>query len=131
MSSSDPNPNPNSTLTLILTLTLTLTLTYTKLSQEVVFIIISFWGVFWALPFGPAGASGLNLSGTNHAALFFNLFDAAGFLFASILSYYVLEMGKIGEWRFILFSLSMAGLIALGSMWKAMMIQIRLELDID
>ena len=93
------------------------------LPQKVVLLIISLWGVFWALPFGPSGALVLSLGGVNHVALLVNLFDAVGLFFASILSYYALEYGKVGNWGPILFSLSLTAAVAYASMARAMTLQ--------
>lgn len=37
----------------------------------------------------------LSLGGITHAALLTNLFDAVGFLAASVLSYYAMELGTV------------------------------------
>lgn len=79
--------------------------------------------MFWALPFGPSGALVLSLGGVNHVALLVNLFDAVGLFFASILSYYTLEYGKVGNWGPILLSLSLTAAVAYVSMARAMRLQ--------
>jgi hypothetical protein len=43
----------------------------------------------------PAGVLALSLGGITHAALLTNLFDAVGFLAASVLSYYAMELGTV------------------------------------
>lgn len=99
------------------------------LNQKAVLFVISLWGVFWALPFGPAGALVLNLGGVNHVAFLMNLFDAIGLFFASILSYYTLECGKVSNWGPVLLSLSLASMVAFFSMTRAMSIQARNDAD--
>lgn len=99
------------------------------LNQNAVLFVISLWGVFWALPFGPAGALVLNLGGVNHVAFLINLFDAIGLFFASILSYYTLECGKVGNWGPVLLSLSLAAMVAFFSMSRAMTIQAKNDAD--
>ena len=94
------------------------------LPRQVVLLIISLWGIFWSLPFGPSGALTLALCGENHVALLINLSDAAGLLCASVLSYYAVEYGKVGNWGPILFGLSISGALALPSMHRIMMLQL-------
>ena len=93
------------------------------LPQRVLLLVITLWGVVWALPFGPSGALALTLGGENHVALLINLLDAAGLLCASVLSYYALEYGKVGNWGPILLGLSAAGALACVSTFRAMLIQ--------
>lgn len=92
--------------------------------QKAVLLVISLWGVFWALPFGPSGALVLSLAGVNHVALLVNIFDAIGLFFASILSYYTLEYGKVGNWGPVLLSLSLSAAVAFVSMSRAMVQQV-------
>lgn len=94
------------------------------LPRQVVLLIISLWGIFWSLPFGPSGALTLALGGENHVALLINLCDAAGLLCASLLSYYAVEYGKVGNWSPILLGLSISGVLALPSMYRIMMLQL-------
>lgn len=94
------------------------------LPRQIVLLIISLWGIFWALPFGPSGALTLTLGGESHVAFLVNLSDAAGLLCASVLSYYALEFGKVGNWGPILLGLSIAGALALVSMSRAMLLQL-------
>jgi hypothetical protein len=99
-----------------------------QLSQPIVLGILFFWGMAWALPFYlPAGVMALTLGGVNHAALLTNLFDAIGFLAASVLSYYAMEFGKSGQWTSVIFGLSIAGGVALTTMSRAMLLALKDE----
>lgn len=83
--------------------------------------------MFWALPFGPAGALVLSLPGENHVALLVNLFDAIGLFFAAILSYYTLELGRVGNWGPVLLSICLTAGVAFVSTSRVMSSQAELN----
>ena len=87
-------------------------------------LILFVWGAAWMLPFYiPPGVLALHLGGTAHAALLTNLFDAAGFSAASVLSYYA--MSSNGVWAPVLGWLSIGGGMALLGMNCAMKLALR------
>jgi ABC-type transporter Mla maintaining outer membrane lipid asymmetry permease subunit MlaE len=62
----------------------------------------------------------LALGGVHHAALLTNLFDAAGFLAAALVSYFAMELGKTANWIPLLGALAAGGGIAAFTMAGAM-----------
>ena len=66
----------------------------------------------------------LALGGVHHAALLTNLFDAAGFLAAALVSYFAMELGKTANWVPLLGALAAGGGIAAFTMAGAMKLAI-------
>ena len=84
------------------------------------------YGAAWFLPFYiPPGVLALQLGGAGHAALLTNIFDAAGFSAASVLSFYAMKLGAEGRWAPVLGSLSAGGGVALLCMFVAMRVAAR------
>jgi hypothetical protein len=95
-------------------------------------ILLAVWGAVWALAFYiPAGVMALKLGGLQHAALLTNLFDAVGFFAAALLSYYAMELGRVGNWKPLLAWLASAGLLALGGMWGAMRLDLKTSTSVS
>jgi len=91
------------------------------LSPPIALLILTLYGFSWALPFYiPAGIMALKLGGKKHSALLTNLFDAVGFLAASIFSYYATELGRVGNWAPIFKILASVGAVSAVSMSLAM-----------
>lgn len=89
-------------------------------------VVLFAWGAAWMLPFYiPPGVLALHLGGTAHAALLTNLFDAAGFSAASVLSYYAMSFGSKGHWAPVMGCLSAGGALALLGMNRSMSLALR------
>jgi MFS family permease len=89
-------------------------------------VVLFLWGAAWMLPFYiPPGVLALHLGGTAHAALLTNLFDGAGFLAASVVSFYAMSLGSKGHWAPVMGCLSTGGALALLGMNRAMNLALR------